>query len=258
MCNMTPPHEDLSTLEILKRLSVPRIIASSSILLFAILVTLGKPEFLLDHFATSTGDPYAQLFTRLWIITSLAITITISVWLYLKILKRTDDDIITIQKYDDAVKRIQTHRNVCYILNVIIIVIAVLIVIGAYFVNVPLSVLNLLSGVILVFLITCFDHNLSRISGIILEKFKEIKSTKKQQIAFWSIRYRNDRDVVLKLDVPILLGVIFTWIVGYMILPSVLAGTEQIYANGFATGAIALQVIVGNIAFEIIIASQTS
>ncbi len=78
------PHEDLSTLEILRGVSRPRIIVSLIILLVTILFTLWQPQFLIKHFMASEGDPLAQLLTRLWIVASLLITIAVSVWIYLE------------------------------------------------------------------------------------------------------------------------------------------------------------------------------
>ena len=140
-----------------------------------------------------------------------------------------------------------------------------------FWINNPksLAVISCGSGLLLVLMLGVLDFTVAQISNHLLcevesrvpDRPRVLAKEKKQYqelLAKCRARYLNDRDVVLKLDLPILIGVFSAWVLGYLLLPQFVNVPENAYAYGFATGATALQIIIGNVTFEIMIACSST
>ena len=105
------PNGDLSVLRVVSRLHWPRIVIFFIIMLFAVFLSLAQPKPLLDHF----GGSYVQLLSRIWIVTSLAVTIAVSVWIYLAytIPRISTDAVIITDK--NRLTVVQSLQRRCYL-----------------------------------------------------------------------------------------------------------------------------------------------
>ncbi len=249
----------LSIVSIIKRFSRIRIILLAVILLFSVIATMQKPDFLLTRFGENK-DGMIQVMTRIWITASLLTTLAVSFLMYIDILRKISRDNRVI-KDEGRLERVENCQKKCGIIIVLVFLLISLVGFLVININSDLKVINLLSGVVLVLLILLLDIQLSTISE---EMLTEIESQSQfggqiseETLNLWRDRFLSDRDVVTKLDIPILIGVILTWSIGYLILPSVLNETAMIYAHGFATGSTALQLVIGNISFGFIEASSS-
>ena len=259
-------HKDLSVLAALKHLNPVRVILFVFLMLLAFVLTLLHPAGAVVHF----GGSSVEFLCRLWIAASLAVTVAVSVSIYAKFIPSIADDAIGVSD-PKRLASVQDLQKWCYLLNLLIVVIAVVIGIAVFFWLSPnaLRVISLLAGAILVALLMALDILMAAISNHLLcdvelrssdsaklppeeaQKFERLLSERRT-------RFLANRDIVLKLDLPILIGVCATWGIGFIFLPDILPANQQAFAVGFATGATTLQIIVGNISFEIISACARS
>lgn len=254
MSNIVTSSDEYINAAMLKNIHKPRVIIFCIILFFALTMTISQPDFLITYF----GSKCDQYLTRIWIISAMLVTFVITIWINIVSVEKRGKDCIEAQSSKHLSNLFYTQA-VNIILNIIIVLIAFTVIIMAVF-NVSLVLVNFVSGITLVTLITIYDAYLAKESRILLDKvYSDIKNGnhennlnhKNEKLKNYKKRYINDNDVVWKLDIPILIGISMTWIIGYMILPNALPDKEMIYANGFAAGANALQLIIGNISFEI-------
>lgn len=102
--------------------------------------------------------------------------------------------------------------------------------------------LTLFGGFFLVLIVSAFDFVVYKAEKLLLEKSPNEKLEENQ------VNLKNASASFFYLDIPISLGVLVTTLVCFILSST----TEQNFIPGFAAGATGMQIIVANVAFEII------
>lgn len=225
-----------------------------AILLVSVVVTILQPSGLISWFKQS----YAEMLTRLWLATALVTTIVITFIANRQIVTEGARGSLTTEEWG---KRIATASN----LNMLILAYALLVILLASLPGMPLLLINLLGGIFLVALVMRFDWEVLTIRELVVKEATSKVATaaassadqeaRRTELTAAEAEFKLASDVFLKLDIPICCGIAVTFIVGQLILPFVIAGVSgpagaEPYACGFASGATALQLLVGNVTFE--------
>lgn len=234
------------------------------------LLTVLRPSFLIEWFQSSP----VEMLSRLWVIASLVTTIIITFYANIEIVKDGAQARMTDPNWGT---RIATASG----LNAIILLYCVITIVLTAIPATPLLAIYMLSGSGLVMLVMRFDWHLL---GIAESRLDEVKSTHARSSARIPVpanapsgpgAEQDDHATELddaeaaraaaeqtffKLDIPILAGVIITFVVGQLLLPHVMLPTDttavmvRTYADGFASGATAIQIVVGNVTYGMITA----
>lgn len=238
------------------------------ILIATALLTIFRPTFLIEWFEASP----VEMLSRIWIIASLATTIIITFFANMEIVA---EGASARMHADDWGRRIGQVSG----LNSLILIYCLIVILAAAIPATPLLAIYLLSGTGLVMLIMRFDWHLLGIAEIRLSELEsrntnsstpELGTTKdpdshnaerddhQTELDKAKETYQTAEQTFFNLDIPLLAGVFIAFVIGQLLLPHVLlpedatAAMVTIYADGFASGATAIQIVVANVAYGII------
>ncbi|MEK7992736.1 MAG: hypothetical protein AAB403_02920 [Planctomycetota bacterium] len=218
------------------------------VLVVTILITCLRPSLLINWF-----DSPGEMLGRLWTVASLVTTVIITFLVNREVVAEN----VGINVNDaDWGQRIAEASSTNMMISGYCVIVIWLTAIPA----VPLLVVQLLAGIGLVLLVMRFDWEMIGIKQVVLTKAESEVSPQGDQSALEKVK--TDREaaahVFFKLDLPILVGVCITFVVGQLFLPysldpgSATASMVQTFAQGFSAGSTALQIVVANLAYEII------
>lgn len=243
------------------------------VLACAVTITIIQPLPLISRFKGGS----VEMLTRLWLIASLVTTVVITFLANREIVHEGANTTSTRQEWGELIAKASS-------INMFVLGCAFIVIVLACSPGIPLLLINLLGGIGLVALIMRFDWQLVLIKELSVEEVEsrrpnkpdlascdeKTKETHELKLKEYESKLRTAKtdhetaeDVLFKLDIPILCGLLLTFFIGQLILPSVLgtgnpvAMWESPYPCGFVTGATALQLIVGNVSLEMIRALQS-
>lgn len=232
------------------------------------LLTVVRPLFLIEWFRSSP----VEMLSRLWVIASLATTIIITFYANMEIV---EEGAQARMEEDDWGKRIAKASG----LNSLILLYCLLVIGLTAIPRIPLLAIYMLSGTGLVVLVMRFDWHVlgiaecrlsevnakytrssTPVSGVAEGLGNQVAEANNDSTELDAAKaaHATAEQAFFKLDIPILAGVIITFVVGQLLLPHVMVPTDttapmvRTYADGFASGATAIQVVVGNVSYGII------
>ncbi len=225
---------DISNIQ--KKKMIKRIVRA--IILFGVLVVAIGSSGTEDQWIKLEGN---NTLARIWLCASMFITFIFSIWI--------NDSLIDSDRYNKPF--LKKHKVWLSRLHVAIVTYTMIIAITIFFADKSPFLgwfedtrgFSFFGGPALVVLLYIFDR-------VILSMEKTLAERDTEKTEEDIKEYQKARAVAYHLDVPILLGVTMTWIVCML-----LTTTEQLHQNylaGFVSGATGMQIIIANVAFDII------
>lgn len=238
----------------LKKRIIIRLVLFIILCFSIVVVSYCKPKIFTDHYGNSS-----IFLTRLWLLASLLATAILTYSANCETISRALNHCCL---EEDRNANITVNTMKCNHLNHLIILFILVCTILTIWKKAPLFFVILFVGPVLVALIMLFDYFVSELHKSLLAETEQLlsktgdaeKKGKYQRIRVNDEKiYKQTKKVVWQLDLPVMAGVLLTFMIGMIIFPhSINIYINDPYVIGFASGSTTLQLLVGNISFSVI------